>query len=122
MLLREWVANHLRAWREHHHPEYYDPPDYKFDCPICGFRTLTEYPDDTYEICMVCMVEFGYDDAGVSQKELRDAWLDRFGGMRTWIDEYHKAHGRAESNVAPTPETRKTKSQDNPNGFVAGKG
>ena len=29
----------------------------RFNCPCCGFRTLTEKPPGTYEICPVCYWE-----------------------------------------------------------------
>jgi len=50
-------------------------------CPVCGYNALKEPPDDSFEICPCCGVQFGYDDASPM------AALDvvRAGLRRRWI-------------------------------------
>ncbi len=50
-----------------------------YTCPVCGFPELDEPPYDeakcpTYIICPCCGVEFGFDDATATFKELRQKW------------------------------------------------
>lgn len=56
-------------------------------CPVCGFSELDEPAYDahgcaSFQICPCCGVEFGYDDATRSHKELRAQWIQR--GMPWW--------------------------------------
>jgi hypothetical protein len=55
------------------------PPE-KFTCPCCGYKTLDEEGDGTYEICPVCFwevdrVQFGDPDyeGGANHVSLRQA-------------------------------------------------
>lgn len=41
-------------------------------CPVCGSQ-MSEGPAD-FNICSVCLTEFGYDDAGRSIEQLRREW------------------------------------------------
>lgn len=61
-----------------------------FICPVCGFDGLLEPAYDesgspSYEICMSCGFEFGFDDdsEGVSFEAHRRQWLD---DGATWFD------------------------------------
>ena len=42
-------------------------------CPVCGFAL--PYAAADFHICPSCGTEFGYDDAGRTHAELREAWL-----------------------------------------------
>lgn len=61
-----------------------------FICPVCGFDGLLEPDHDesgspSYEICMSCGFEFGFDDdsEGVSFQDYRKQWL---ANGATWFD------------------------------------
>ena len=44
-------------------------------CPVCGYSGDTEfYPHDN-QICGCCGTEFGYDDQGLSHRQLRALWV-----------------------------------------------
>jgi hypothetical protein len=45
-----------------------------YQCPVCGYDKLTR-PPENHEICPSCGTEFGYDDVGLSYRELREEWL-----------------------------------------------
>jgi hypothetical protein len=49
-------------------------------CPVCGY--LMRYPPSDFHICPSCGTEFGYDDAGRSYDQLRQAWL--VAGPKWW--------------------------------------
>lgn len=49
-------------------------------CPVCGYPELDEPPFDehgcpSFNICPCCGTEFGYDDAIITHKQLRQKWL-----------------------------------------------
>lgn len=44
-------------------------------CPVCGFKELTEPPED-FSVCPSCGTEFDYHDVGVSHEELRSLWIE----------------------------------------------
>lgn len=68
----------------------------KYKCPVCNFKGLFEpaYDPDgygTYEICICCGFEFGFDDDGYKTKEeayttWRIKWKE--GGCK-WFSEYN---------------------------------
>jgi hypothetical protein len=50
----------------------------KFACPCCGYKTLSEQPNGTYEICQVCFWEddllqlkYPDDEDGANRVSLR---------------------------------------------------
>ena len=50
-------------------------------CPVCGYPDLEEPAYDelgnsSFEICPCCAVEFGYQDANTSHRELRRHWIE----------------------------------------------
>jgi hypothetical protein len=55
-------------------------------CPVCGFPDLPEaaYQVDlpSFEICVCCGTQFGYDDSTLSFGELRKKWIE--GGCNWW--------------------------------------
>jgi hypothetical protein len=44
-----------------------------YQCPVCGYG-MQDPPRDN-NICPSCGTEFGYDDAGRTFSDIRDAWL-----------------------------------------------
>lgn len=92
-----------------------------FTCPVCGYAGLDEEPNDSFEICPCCGVEFGFDDGGfdqgtpklaLRQKQLRAAWLLR---GADWMDESRKPRDwdaneqlRAAGLSVPAPGNRVT--------------
>ena len=47
----------------------------RFQCPVCAYSNMRHPPVD-FAICPCCGTQFGYDDAGQSYDELRQAWID----------------------------------------------
>lgn len=72
------------------------PNDPTHFCRVCGLRQpYPQYGEDgknpTYEICVCCGVEFGYEDISFSGvRRFRDVWIE--GGMR-WFDLSQKPEG-----------------------------
>ena len=46
-----------------------------YQCPVCAYAELAKPPVDL-AICPSCGTQFGYDDAGMTYDELRQAWVD----------------------------------------------
>jgi hypothetical protein len=45
-----------------------------FKCPVCFYPDLP-YPPADYNICPCCGTEFGSDDAHLTHRQLRRAWV-----------------------------------------------
>jgi len=43
-------------------------------CPVCAYPDLPT-PPENFSICPSCGTEFGFDDAGMSYRDLRNAWI-----------------------------------------------
>src|ERR1017187_2514155 len=43
-------------------------------CPVCGYNKL-EFPPEDFTICPSCGTEFGYQDAMVAHRVLRQRWI-----------------------------------------------
>ncbi len=51
-------------------------------CPVC-FSEMEDSPEyGLYNICTVCMTEFGNDDEILTHEELRHIWLERVNDIR----------------------------------------
>src|SRR5215204_4460331 len=46
----------------------------RYTCPVCAY-SLMPYAADEGNICPCCGTEFGYDDALVSFRAVRDQWV-----------------------------------------------
>ncbi len=82
----------------------------KYKCPVCLTNSLKEpYTPNSYDICRMCGVEYGYEDATIPHTKLRQLWQeagspnwwdeseqpDFKGGVR-WFDEYREKHSLEE--------------------------
>lgn len=73
-----------------------------YNCPVCLTDSLEDpYTPNSFDICGMCGVEFGYEDTNTSHEELRKIWLDAgspnwqketvkpdFKGGVKWFDDY----------------------------------
>lgn len=46
----------------------------QYTCPVCAYSEMPD-PAEEGNICPCCGTEFGYDDDGVSHRQLRDEWV-----------------------------------------------
>jgi hypothetical protein len=60
-----------------------------YRCPVCGYLGLSEPPYDdglaSFEICVSCGTQFGYDDVSLTHEALREKWIE--GGCSWWFTE-----------------------------------